>query len=349
MTIAALGNRGGMSTTTAGTGDITLGAALGAVAPNVCSYIDFATSGIANNTLVSYLILDSNGAFECGRATFLTAGPQLTGRAVSKSSNSGGLINLTGSGVQVFITALVEDIGPAAILHVDAAQGLTSGQQAQARSNIFKGPTVQTLVSTAGSPYNTPANTLWLEVWIVGGGGGGSGAQSGTTASIGADGTKSTFNSIDAAPGKGGSASASAGAPSVGGAGGTGGAGVAIRRADGMPGGPGCNSPTVALSSGFGGGTQQTGGGPAGLQPSAANGNNAANNTGQGGGGAYNNAGSNNIGGGGGGGGEVAYLIINNPASTYNYAIGAGGAGGVNTSTGGNGGSGVIFVVEHYI
>lgn len=135
MTIANLANRAGMSSTTSGTGDITLGAALGAVSPNVCSYIDFGTAGITNGQLVSYLILDVNGAFEVGRATYNSTGPQITGRTVSKSSNSNALISLSGN-EQVFITALNEDIGNQVVLHIDAAQGLSVALQNQGRQNL---------------------------------------------------------------------------------------------------------------------------------------------------------------------------------------------------------------------
>lgn len=349
MTIAQLGNRGGMSSTTVGTGDVLLGAALGAVPPNVCSYIDFASAGLTNGQLVSYLILDSNGAWECGRATFSTIGPQITGRTVSKSSNSNAAINLTGSGVQVFISALTEDIGPSAVLHVDAAQTLTSGEQAQARSNIFKGPTVQTLTATAGSPYNTPANALWLEVWIFPGGGGGHGVSTSVNTFVaGSDGVLSSFNSVNANPGKG--ATGTTVATGVAGLGGTGGTGAATRRYPGQPGGQGMfsdNSATTGVA-GAGGGNLMHGG-TASVAATTVVGNSAPANSGAGGSSASNVAGSNNQTGCGGGGGECAYLIINNPAATYNYSIGAGGAGGVSSSNGGAGGSGVIHVVEHYI
>jgi hypothetical protein len=54
------------------------------------------------------------------------------------------------------------------------------------------------------------------------------------------------------------------------------------------------------------------------------------------------------FGGGGGGGGEFVYLLITNPATTYTYTVGAVGAGGVSTVNGGAGGTGFIFVIEHY-
>jgi hypothetical protein len=110
MTIPVLGDRAGMSSAATGTGStITLEAALGAVAPNVCSFQDFGTAGITNGQPVSYLILDSNGNWEVGVATFSTSGPSLTGRTPTGSSNAGAAINLSGN-QQVFIAALTANI-----------------------------------------------------------------------------------------------------------------------------------------------------------------------------------------------------------------------------------------------
>ena len=55
--------------------------------------------------------------------------------------------------------------------------------------------------------------------------------------------------------------------------------------------------------------------------------------------------------GGGAGAGEYVELIINNPAATYTYTIGAGGTAGTAGSSGGAGnagGTGVIIVDEFY-
>jgi hypothetical protein len=209
-------------------------------------------------------------------------------------------------------------------------------------------PTVQTFTSGTAATYTTPANCLWIEVYMVGGGGGGSGAASGTTAVAGSNGTASTFNSVNANGGTGGTASASAGVPPAGGAGGTGGSGTATRRMSGGPGQNGSNSSALAVSSGGGGSSVLFGGGGAPIQPSVTVGNAGATNSGGGGGGGYNNSGSNNVGGGGGGAGESVYLIINSPSATYTYTVGGGGAGGVATTNGGAGAAGQIQVIEHY-
>lgn len=348
MAIAQLGDRGGMSSNTTGTGDVTLNAALGAVPPNVCSYIDFATTGITNGQLVSYLILDSNGAFECGRATFNTVGPQLTGRTPIRSSNSGGLINLSGVSVQVFITALAEDIGPAAILHVDAAQGLGQALKAIARLNIYNAPTIQVFLSGSGT-YNLPSGPapLWIRVTCVGGGGGGGSSGTGGAPTNGGAGGNTTFGAaLLTANGGGG------GLAGLGGGGGFVAGGTATGGDINFPGQVG-----AGIAGSLGGQGTSAGGGNSVLFTGAGAGTNGSAgvsgiaNTGGGGGGGGAFAAATNGGGGGGGGGSLT-KIINAPAATYLYAVGAGGTAGVagtSGAAGGTGGSGIIIVEEFYI
>ena len=75
--------------------------------------ISFASAGVADQNVVSYLILDANGGWETGWGTYGASGTTLT-RNVSKSSNSNAPISLSGN-AQVFITARAEDI---ATVHV---------------------------------------------------------------------------------------------------------------------------------------------------------------------------------------------------------------------------------------
>lgn len=100
-------NRAGVACATTGTGTITLGAALGAVNPNVCSYQTVGTAGATDGQVLSYLILDSNGAWEYGTGTYTAAGTTLS-RTLGQSS-TGSLLSLTASS-QVFLTARKEDI-----------------------------------------------------------------------------------------------------------------------------------------------------------------------------------------------------------------------------------------------
>ena len=95
-----LGNRAKMSTSTTGTGTITLGSALS-------GYQTFAQAGITNGQTVRYTIEDGTD-FEIGSGVFTSSGTTLT-RNVTESSNSDNAINLSGSG-EVFITASAADI-----------------------------------------------------------------------------------------------------------------------------------------------------------------------------------------------------------------------------------------------
>lgn len=210
-------------------------------------------------------------------------------------------------------------------------------------------PTTQSLTSGSSATYTTPANVLWIEVFMVGGGGGGAGTSgSASTLVAGSTGGTSTFNSVNAIGGSGADAGAG-GLGGLGGAGGTGGTGTATRRARGSPGGHtqiGSATPPFPNPSGNGG-AAYFGGGALGRATSGT-GNAGGANSGEGGGGAATQSTFITTGGGG-GGGEFVYLIINSPSATYTYTIGASGAGGVGANnTGGAGGTGFIFVIEHY-
>jgi hypothetical protein len=99
MAIVKLYNLARMMTPTAGTGTITLGAA-------VSGFLSFAAAGVANGETVTYAINDGVNS-EIGRGVYSSAGPTLT-RSVLKSTNADNPISLSGS-AQVFITAAKED------------------------------------------------------------------------------------------------------------------------------------------------------------------------------------------------------------------------------------------------
>jgi len=98
--MAVLKNRAKMSTSTTGTGTITLGSA-------ESGYQTFADAGVANADVVRYVIEDGSN-FEIGTGTYTSSGTTLS-RTVSESSNSDAAINLSGSAT-VFIGATAEDI-----------------------------------------------------------------------------------------------------------------------------------------------------------------------------------------------------------------------------------------------
>jgi len=227
------------------------------------------------------------------------------------------------------------------VLTSNGASALPTWQNASSGST----PTVQRFTSGSGT-YTTPANVKWIEVKMIGGGGGGGAA----TTNNGTAGSDSTFGTslLTAGGGSGGSKGANgSGAGPV--SGGTptinspaitmvsvvGGSGwQAMGGNNSLPGGPGGN--------GFFGGAGSYGNG------SGSQGFSAETNSGAGGGGAKSGT-SGNIGAVGGAAGGYLEAIINTPSATYAYAVGAGGAGGAaGEFVGGNGGSGVILVIEHY-
>jgi len=124
--MAVLKNRAKMSTSTTGTGTITLGSAED-------GYQTFADAGVANADVVRYVIEDGNN-FEIGTGTYTSSGTTLS-RTVSESSNSDAAINLSGSAT-VFIGATAEDI-PAlyAANDVSATAPTASGNNSVAIGN----------------------------------------------------------------------------------------------------------------------------------------------------------------------------------------------------------------------
>lgn len=122
--MAKLFNRAGVATSTTGSGTVTLGAAIAAgTTPNACSYLSFASAGVSNGQTVSYLILDSNGAWELGTGTYTASGTTLS-RSLTISS-TGSLLDLSGT-AQVFIAARKED--------------LLSISDTQTANQVFAGP-----------------------------------------------------------------------------------------------------------------------------------------------------------------------------------------------------------------
>lgn len=100
--MAVLVNRAKMSTSTTGTGTITLGSAED-------NYQTFADAGVANSDVVRYIIEDGSN-FEIGTGTYTSSGTTLS-RTVSESSNSNNAINLSGSAT-VFVGATAQDLSP---------------------------------------------------------------------------------------------------------------------------------------------------------------------------------------------------------------------------------------------
>lgn len=223
----------------------------------------------------------------------------------------------------------------------------TSGSGTIAAWNIAYGTaSPQMTVCTVGSAvYRTPTNAkvLWVRM-VGGGGGGGGGGGANGDAKSGSDGGDTTFGAVfGATGGKGGTSFTSAG-----------GVGSIAPLGYGLPlegnSGGGFRAIDTQYGTGGTGGAGVWGGNGAGVANGAGTAAKANSGAGGGGGGHTNAAGLHYAMSGGGAGGYVDG-IIHNPASTYDFVVGAGGAGGAAGTdgyAGGAGGSGFIFVMAFF-
>jgi len=97
--MAKLFNRAKMTTSTTGTGTVTLGSAS-------VGFQSFADAGVSNGDVVQYVIEEGSN-FEIGTGTYTASGTTLS-RTPSESSNSGSAISLTGAAT-VSVTAVHSD------------------------------------------------------------------------------------------------------------------------------------------------------------------------------------------------------------------------------------------------
>ena len=207
----------------------------------------------------------------------------------------------------------------------------------------FTMPTVQRFTSGSGT-YTTPAGVKYIKVKMCGGGGGGGfgGINSGTAATAGGSSTFGT-SLLTAAGGQPGVYQGDF-ATNYGGAATVNSPALALVALTG--GGGGCTTRDTGVAGGYGG-TNPFGG--AGMTRFSSPGNPGITNTGAGGGGGGNNQEDGAYTGSGGGAGGYIEAMIVSPSSTYSYAVGAAGSGGLGSGiNGGAGGSGIIIVEEFY-
>lgn len=105
--MAKLYNLARMTSNTTGTGSTI------ALTGAVSGYLTFAQAGAANSDVVDYAIKDGSNS-EIGTATYSSTGPQLTGRTVTKSTNSNSAISLSGT-AEIFITPRAETLNDASL------------------------------------------------------------------------------------------------------------------------------------------------------------------------------------------------------------------------------------------
>jgi hypothetical protein len=238
---------------------------------------------------------------------------------------------------------------------LDYFEAVSNGSSGWTITSSRISPTSQIITSTGSGTYNTPAGAHHIRIRMVGGGGGGAGSGSASGGSIGSGGATSfTLSGTTIMQAGGGGFGQWA---NVGGAGGTASFGTGIL-GTALAGGSGQGAQTAsatiaAMNGSMGGSSAFGGGGGGGGYGTAGTGLNGSPNTGGGGGGAgiTNPAGTLNYTGSGGGSGAYAEAILQAPASSYTYVVGAGGTGGTagtNGKAGGNGGSGIIIVEEFY-
>lgn len=156
--MAKLANLARMSTSTTGTGTITLGSA-------VTGFLSFASAGVTDGQTVSYAIEDGNSR-EVGRGVYTSSGTTLT-RSVLVSTNSNSAINLSGN-AQVFLSALAEDFAPTGttsgrlVRYTDTngTLGQTTGIYEDGSGNLGVGTTAPTSKATlSNNTANLPTPT----------------------------------------------------------------------------------------------------------------------------------------------------------------------------------------------
>ena len=273
-------------------------------------------------------------------ALFAAAG---TGTSVGLHVGSGKVLKVGGSiDTDASTDLTVKTVGTTA-LTINTSQVVTLTNAlpvASGGTGLTAIPHTITVYTSGSGTYTTPANCKAILVELIGAGGGAGGNNAGynTAGATGSAGGNTTFGSLTGGGGPGGTVSAvpPAGGTASGGdvniTGGIGGSSVS--QSSGAVGNSG--------GAGFlGGGVGPAGDGQAAPSPSANSGS---------GGSSIGTSGSGVMGGGGSAGGYVRKLI-NSPASTYSYAVGAGGAAG--SSSGYNissaGAAGIIIVTEFYV
>lgn len=371
-----LANRVLETTTTTGTGAVTLGG-------TPTGFQSFSAIGNGN---VTFYTITNDIDWEVGVGTYFSSGSTLTREEVYESSNNNELVNWGAGEKQVFVTYPASQAVYSLPNNIALAPSFV-GSTLLGSVEILEPINVEYLVVAGGGSGGTSGNAIGM------GGGGAGGFRTGTAelfittsyavtigaggaaiASNGAgsadgfrgvSGNNSVFNVITSNGGGGGGGGASASNPADTRQGRDGGSGGGSAGWDSRPGGAG-NTPATSPSQGNNGGAGAAsaipraagGGGGAGAQGAAGvnpggggvGGAGASSSitgtsvTYAGGGGGSSYTGGNGAGGIG-GGGNAASDTGTAGAGTANRGGGGGGGGGSTAgTTGGNGGSGIVIV-----
>ena len=141
------------SSTTTGTGTLTLGGA-------ASGFQSFAVIGNGNTTY--YAIVDSaSGAFEVGIGTYTSSGTTLSRDTVLESSNAGALVNFAAGSKDVFVTYPAERAVVGGMGYIENAATVTQSSTINAGSNaISAGP----VTIASGVSVTVPSGSRWVVV-----------------------------------------------------------------------------------------------------------------------------------------------------------------------------------------
>jgi hypothetical protein len=141
------------STTTTGTGTITLGAA-------AIGFQAFSVIGDGNTTY--YTIVDTvNGTWEVGIGTYTSSGTTLSRDTVLDSSNSGSLVSFAAGSKDVFVAYPAERAVIGGMGYVENAATVTQSSTINAGNNAISGGPV-TIAS--GVTVTVPSGSVWTVV-----------------------------------------------------------------------------------------------------------------------------------------------------------------------------------------
>jgi hypothetical protein len=141
------------SSTTTGTGTLTLGGA-------ASGFQSFAVIGNGNTTY--YAIVDSaSGAFEVGFGTYTSSGTTLSRDTVLESSNAGALVDFAAGSKDVFVTYPAERAVVGGMGYVENAATVTQSSTINEGHNaISAGP----VTISGGSSVTVPSGSRWVVV-----------------------------------------------------------------------------------------------------------------------------------------------------------------------------------------
>ena len=152
-------NRAKMTTSTTGTGTITLGSAAD-------GYQSFADAGVSNGDTVRYVIEDGTN-WEIGTGQYTASGTTLS-RSVTESNNSDSAINLSGS-ASVFLAVASQDLSPTVTLSgaVTGSGTLTDLGDVTITTTATSDPTITLSGDASGSATLTNLGNATLSVTVA--------------------------------------------------------------------------------------------------------------------------------------------------------------------------------------